>query len=109
MSFGFQMLALRLKPKESDDYRRYWNMYHHFLGYALLAVIAINIFKGISILKGGSGWRWAYIGILILLGAVTLGLEIYTWVKFIGEKRRRNKSNEAQSKEGQHGTPTPKS
>ncbi|WJX59519.1 hypothetical protein P8452_44830 [Trifolium repens] len=50
-----QMLAFRLKPKATDDYRKYWNMYHHFLGYGLLAIIFINIFKGINILHGAVG------------------------------------------------------
>ncbi|MED6196468.1 hypothetical protein PIB30_047739 [Stylosanthes scabra] len=78
-----QMLAFRLKPKVSDDYRKYWNMYHHFLGYGLLAIIVINIFKGISMLKGGVGWKYAYIGIIALLGAITLTFEILTWIRFI--------------------------
>ncbi|KAK7300035.1 hypothetical protein RJT34_10866 [Clitoria ternatea] len=77
-----QMLAFRLKPKATDDYRKYWNMYHHFLGYGLLALIFINIFKGIKILEGGSGWRWGYIGILCLLGAIAFALEVFTWVRF---------------------------
>ncbi|MED6218345.1 hypothetical protein PIB30_025920 [Stylosanthes scabra] len=78
-----QMLAFRLKPKVSDDYRKYWNMYHHFLGYGLLAIIVINIFKGISMLKGGVGWKYAYIGIISLLGAITLTFEILTWIRFM--------------------------
>ncbi|KAK4420788.1 1,4-alpha-glucan-branching enzyme 3, chloroplastic/amyloplastic [Sesamum alatum] len=31
-----QMFALRLKPRPNDEYRAYWNMYHHSLGYAML-------------------------------------------------------------------------
>ncbi|KAI4306120.1 hypothetical protein L6164_029427 [Bauhinia variegata] len=79
-----QMLAFRLRPKPTDDYRKYWNMYHHLLGYALLVVICLNIFKGISILQGGEGWRWSYIAILAFLGAITLFFEAYTWFKFMG-------------------------
>ncbi|KAK7320364.1 hypothetical protein VNO77_29774 [Canavalia gladiata] len=91
-----QMLAFRLKPKVTDDYRKYWNMYHHFLGYGLLAIIFVNIFKGISILKGGEGWKWGYIGILALLGTIVFGLEIYTWVSFFmlkSEKKKPDKGN----------------
>ncbi|KAG5081684.1 hypothetical protein JHK86_005749 [Glycine max] len=51
--FGFQMLAFRLKPKVTDGYRKYWNMYHHFLRYGLLAITYCYIFKGINILEGG--------------------------------------------------------
>lgn len=86
----FQMLAFRLKPKATDDYRKYWNMYHHFLGYGLLAIIFINIFKGIHILNGGYKWKWSYIGILICLGAIAFGLEIFTWIKFIMGKWKDN-------------------
>ncbi|KAI3456902.1 hypothetical protein Pfo_013565 [Paulownia fortunei] len=78
-----QMMALRLKPKNSDEYRTYWNMYHHFLGYALLAVISVNIFEGIKILEADHAWKWAYIGILGVLGAVALVFEVYTWIKFV--------------------------
>lgn len=92
----FQMLAFRLKPKSTDDYRKYWNMYHHFLGYGLLAIIVINIFKGINILHGGNSWKWSYIGILIGLGTIAFALEIFTWIKFIMHKwhdRRANQPN----------------
>ncbi|KAL5101280.1 hypothetical protein RYX36_005607 [Vicia faba] len=85
-----QMLAFRLKPKATDDYRKYWNMYHHFLGYGLLTIIIINIFKGIGILNGGDKWKWSYIGILICLGAIAFALEIFTWIKFIMGKWRDN-------------------
>ncbi|OAY28458.1 cytochrome b561 and DOMON domain-containing protein At5g47530 [Manihot esculenta] len=77
-----QMLALRLRPRKEDDYRKYWNMYHHFLGYALLAVISINIFNGIGILKPDMTWRKAYMGILLAFAAIVTVLEIYTWAKF---------------------------
>ncbi|KAL3508462.1 hypothetical protein ACH5RR_027863 [Cinchona calisaya] len=78
-----QMLALRLKPLRSDDYRVYWNMYHHFLGYSLFAIISVNIFLGISILSTRDHtWKWAYIGLLCLLGLTALLLEIFTWIKF---------------------------
>ncbi|EYU33657.1 hypothetical protein MIMGU_mgv1a026502mg [Erythranthe guttata] len=78
-----QMVALRLKPKSGDEYRSYWNMYHHFLGYALLALISVNIFVGISIIGAGRAWKWAYIGILGCLGAVALAFEVLTWIKFV--------------------------
>jgi len=86
----FQMLAFRLKPNENDDYRKYWNMYHHFLGYGLLAIIVINVFKGINILHGGDHWKWSYIGILIGLGTIAFALEILTWIKFIMKKLKDN-------------------
>lgn len=93
------MLAFRLKPKVTDDYRKYWNMYHHFLGYGLLAVIIINIFKGITILHGGVAWRWSYIGILIFLGVIAFGLEIFTWFRFIMLKLQAQ-ANKASNQKG---------
>ncbi|XP_057977468.1 cytochrome b561 and DOMON domain-containing protein At5g35735-like [Malania oleifera] len=85
-----QMLALRLRPGDNDEYRKYWNMYHHFLGYALIAVISVNIFHGIDILKPDElTWKWAYIGLLALLASITLAFEIFTWVKFCIQKSKR--------------------
>lgn len=76
------MMALWLRPKGMDTYRKYWNMYHHFLGYSLIVLIIVNIFKGFAILKPAAGWKWAYIGILISLSCVALGLEISIWIIF---------------------------
>lgn len=87
------MFALRLKPEERDDYRKYWNMYHHFLGYALLALIVVNIFQGIAILRSENKiWKWAYIGVLGILAFVVLTCEVLTWIVFI---KKRNKDKNA--------------
>lgn len=84
------MLALRLRPDAIDEYRKYWNMYHHFLGYALIALIVLNIFHGIGILRPDNAvWKWVYIGILVLLSAVALSLEIYSWVKFKRDHKKK--------------------
>ncbi|TKY57322.1 ceramidase protein [Spatholobus suberectus] len=88
-----QMLAFRLKPKVTDDYRKYWNMYHHFLGYGLLAIIFINIFKGIRILEGGDAWKWGYIGNLAFLGAIAFVLEVFTWIRFFMWKHKTNEAS----------------
>ena len=87
------MLAFRLKPKKTDEYRKHWNMYHHFLGYALLAVISVNIFQGISIVKPVHTWKWVYIGILGAFAIATLVLEIKTWEKFNEQKKKENEKN----------------
>ncbi|XP_041992553.1 cytochrome b561 and DOMON domain-containing protein At5g47530-like isoform X1 [Salvia splendens] len=88
-----QMTALRLKPKRADEYRTYWNMYHHFLGYSLIVVAAVNIFQGISIIESGAHhhWRWSYVGALGLMGAVATSLELYSWLKF----RKATKNRES--------------
>ncbi|XP_059664621.1 cytochrome b561 and DOMON domain-containing protein At3g25290-like [Cornus florida] len=85
-----QMVALRLRPRATDDYRKYWDMYHHFLGYALLALISVNIFHGIAILKPQNNWKWIYIGLLGILLSITLVMEIYTWVAFARKNKRTN-------------------
>lgn len=77
-----QMLASFLKPTKADKYRHYWNLYHHFVGYALLSLVVINILKGFAILQPPKIWKHTYIGLLILLASIAFGLEIYTWVKF---------------------------
>lgn len=92
-----QMFALRLKPGKSDEYRKYWNMYHHFLGYALIAVISANIFQGISILRPQNHtWKWAYIGLLGLLLCITLAFEIFTWIKFVNAKKPKKEKTQAE-------------
>ncbi|XP_059664620.1 cytochrome b561 and DOMON domain-containing protein At5g47530-like [Cornus florida] len=91
-----QMLALRLRPRPTDDYRKYWNMYHHFLGYALLALISVNIFQGIAILKPEHTWKWIYIGLLGVLGFITLAMEILTWYVFMTKEKKNAPTNTIQ-------------
>ncbi|KAL7186588.1 hypothetical protein ACSBR2_028340 [Camellia fascicularis] len=93
-----QMLALRLKPHSNDDYRKYWSIYHHFLGYSLLALIVVNIFRGIGIFSPNHTWRWAYIGVLCGLGFITLVFEIFTWIKFFKDLKKANKKKEEDGK-----------
>ncbi|GMI63767.1 hypothetical protein like AT5G35735 [Hibiscus trionum] len=102
--FGFttlQMLAFRFKPAREDEYRKHWNVYHHFLGYALLVMIPVNIYKGIKILKPDNRtWKWAYNGILVLLAMVVLALEIYTWAKFLCAKYYKKSNQGSNSRPG---------
>ncbi|ONK69896.1 uncharacterized protein A4U43_C05F27980 [Asparagus officinalis] len=77
-----QITALWIKANRDDKYRKYWRIYHHSLGYALVALAVVNIFKGLAILRPPATWKWVCIGILIGLACVALFLEITTWVKF---------------------------
>ncbi|XP_068661607.1 cytochrome b561 and DOMON domain-containing protein At5g35735-like [Aristolochia californica] len=88
-----QMLAVWLRPNKKDDFRQYWHMYHHCLGYSLFALIVVNIFQGIKILKPVMKWKWAYVSILSALGFVVLLLEIKTWYKFLSEKSKEKQKN----------------
>ncbi|XWS51835.1 hypothetical protein CRYUN_Cryun11dG0016600 [Craigia yunnanensis] len=96
--FGFttlQMLAFRLKPRREDEYRKHWNVYHHFLGYSLLVMIPLNIYQGIKILKPDNRtWKWAYNGILVLLAIVVSALEIYTWTTFLINNNKKKSSGD---------------
>jgi len=78
-------------------------MYHHFLGYGLLAIIIINIFKGIRILEGGEAWKWGYIANLGFLGAIAFGLEVFTWIRFFmlkqNQKQKQNQTDQSQDQE----------
>ncbi|CAF1857563.1 unnamed protein product [Brassica oleracea var. botrytis] len=83
-----QVFALLLRPKPDHKYRFYWNVYHHTVGYATIILSIINIFKGFDILDPEDKWRWAYIGILIFLGACVVILEPLTWFIVLRRKSR---------------------
>ncbi|OIT36986.1 PREDICTED: cytochrome b561 and DOMON domain-containing protein At3g25290-like [Nicotiana attenuata] len=85
-----QVFALLLRPKKDNKYRFYWNIYHHGVGYTMLVLSLINVFKGLDILDPATKWRSAYIGILVVLGAIALLLEVITWIVVL--KRKSNKS-----------------
>ncbi|MCL7038312.1 hypothetical protein MKW94_021734 [Papaver nudicaule] len=82
-----QALATFVRPKSGDEYRRYWNIYHHLLGYTLIALITINIFKGTNILRPDKIWKWTYLGLVSALVLVAIGLEVFTWIKFVKCRR----------------------
>jgi len=84
-----QVLALLLRPDKKNKYRLYWNIYHHSVGYAVIVLSAVNIFKGLHILEPASGYKTAYIVILATLAGIALCLEAITWPIAI-RKRRRN-------------------
>lgn len=83
-----QVFALLLRPKPDHKYRTYWNVYHHTVGYTTIILSIVNIFKGFDILDPADKWRWAYIGILIFLGACILILEPLTWFIVLRRKSR---------------------
>ncbi|KAK1581214.1 hypothetical protein Q3G72_004056 [Acer saccharum] len=94
-----KMLALRLKPRRTDEYRKFWNLYHHCLGYALLAAISVDIFLGIGILRPlDHAWKWSYFGVLGILGVIFLLFEIYSWCKFLNQKEKNNQEQRSQNK-----------
>ncbi|GMG98743.1 hypothetical protein Nepgr_000583 [Nepenthes gracilis] len=82
-----QVIALLLRPKKDHKNRFYWNIYHYFIGYTVIILSIINVFKGLDILDPTKKWKKAYIGILIFLGCIALVLEGLTW--FLVLKRKK--------------------
>ncbi|XP_050213131.1 cytochrome b561 and DOMON domain-containing protein At4g17280 [Mercurialis annua] len=94
-----QVFALLLRPKPEHKYRFYWKIYHHTVGYVVILLSIINIFKGFNILNPAKTWKNAYIGIIVVLAIIAVWLEGYTW--YIVIKRRRSE-NDAKMQHGQH-------
>ncbi|KAL7244371.1 hypothetical protein ACSBR1_016585 [Camellia fascicularis] len=87
-----QVLALLLRPKKDHKYKLYWNIYHHSVGYTVIILSIINIFKGFNILRPEKNWEKAYIGIIVVLAAIAAFLEGYAWI--IVAKRKKSASSE---------------
>lgn len=88
-----KIFALLLRPKKDNKYRFYWNIYHHSVGYCVIVLSVINIFKGFDILIPGDGWKTAYIIIIATLGGIALILEVVTWIIVLKRKDREEKSH----------------
>ena len=94
------MFALLLRPKKEHKYRLYWNIYHHSIGYVVIILSIVNIFKGFDILSlDTKKWKRVYIGILIGLGAIFVVLEAITW----GVVLKRKKGNPDKHANGTNG------
>ncbi|XP_031101208.1 cytochrome b561 and DOMON domain-containing protein At3g25290-like [Ipomoea triloba] len=85
-----QMFSLLLRPKKDHKYRFYWNIYHYGIGYSVLVLGIINVFKGLHILDPAKKWKSAYIVVLVVMGGIALLLEAITWIVVL--RRKSNKS-----------------
>ncbi|KAG7543251.1 Cytochrome b561/ferric reductase transmembrane [Arabidopsis thaliana x Arabidopsis arenosa] len=85
-----QMFAMLLRPRKDHKFRYVWNIYHHGVGYSILILGIINVFKGLSILNPKHTYKTAYIAVIGTLGGITLLLEVVTWVIVL--KRKSAKS-----------------
>ncbi|KAG5232049.1 cytochrome b561 and DOMON domain-containing protein [Salix suchowensis] len=94
-----QVLALLLRPKPEHKYRRYWNIYHHTVGYTTVVLSIGNIFEGFDILDSGNTWKTAYIGVLVFLGVVAAVMEALTWSIVI---KRKKTASSAKHANGEH-------
>ncbi|ONK59776.1 uncharacterized protein A4U43_C08F10520 [Asparagus officinalis] len=95
-----QVFALLLRPNKDHKYRFHWNIYHYAVGYTVIILSVINVFKGLDILKPESGWKHAYIAIIATLGGIAVLLEAITWLIVL---KRKSRSNE-KSHRGANGT-----
>ncbi|XP_057956100.1 cytochrome b561 and DOMON domain-containing protein At3g25290-like [Malania oleifera] len=77
------IFALFLRPKKDHKYQFYWNIYHHSIGYVVLVIGIINVFKGLDILDPAKKWKSAYIVVLAVLEAIT-------WVVVLRRKSGRS-------------------
>ncbi|XP_078177944.1 cytochrome b561 and DOMON domain-containing protein At5g47530-like [Carex rostrata] len=100
-----QVFALLLRPHKTNKYRLYWNIYHYTVGYAVILLSIINIFKGFDILNPEKKWKNAYIGVIATLGGVAVILEATTWAIVLKRRSREDKSHHgANGTNGYNGT-----
>nr|BAK05803.1 predicted protein [Hordeum vulgare subsp. vulgare] len=92
-----QVFALFVRPRKDHKYRVYWNAYHHAVGYAVIVLGILNIFKGMAILGVEQRWRTAYVAAVWVLGAVAVTLEAVTWSVVI---RRREAEQHGKTSNG---------
>ncbi|KAI0510485.1 hypothetical protein KFK09_011087 [Dendrobium nobile] len=85
-----QIFALLLRPNKDHKYRFYWNIYHHSIGYTVIVLGIINVFKGLSILDPGNQWKLSYIIFLCAYGAIALLLEVVTWIVVLRRKSHKS-------------------
>ncbi|XP_020262891.1 cytochrome b561 and DOMON domain-containing protein At3g25290-like [Asparagus officinalis] len=86
-----QLFALLLRPNKDHKYRFYWNIYHHAVGYTVITLGVVNVFKGLQILSPENKWKETYIIVISILGGIAVLLEISTWVIVL--RRKSDKSS----------------
>lgn len=96
-----QGFALLLRPNKDHKYRLYWNMYHHTVGYTVIVLSIVNVFKGLDILDPEQKWRTTYIAVIAILGASAAVLEAITW--YIVIKRKKTASSAPKISHGMNG------
>lgn len=98
-----QVFALLLRPKADHKYRFYWNIYHHLVGYTVIILSIINIFKGFNILNPDEKWKNAYIGVIVALALNAVWLEGYTWYVVVKRKSSETAGKRPQFTNGSNG------
>ncbi|KAI9115598.1 hypothetical protein K1719_013267 [Acacia pycnantha] len=86
------LAAIFLRPDKHHKLRTFWNIFHYVIGYGVIVLSIINMFRGFSVSNTGRSWRNAYFCVIVSLGCVALTLEVITW--FLACKRRNKKTME---------------
>ncbi|XP_060218417.1 cytochrome b561 and DOMON domain-containing protein At3g61750-like [Lycium barbarum] len=55
-----QVLAFFVRPDKDSKYRKYWNLYHRWVGRIALFFGAVNIVLGMHYASAGQGWKIGY-------------------------------------------------
>lgn len=87
-----QIFALFLRPNKDHKLRYFWNVYHHSVGYSVIILGAINIFRGLTILQTKDTWRTAYIAVICVLVGIAIVLEAITWSVVLKRRRGNQKT-----------------
>ncbi|KAK1606508.1 hypothetical protein QYE76_030181 [Lolium multiflorum] len=87
-----QIFALFLRPKKDHKFRPYWNAYHHSVGYTIIILGIVNIFKGMTILQVEQKWKTGYIIAISILGGVAVALEAITWSIVLKRRKTEDKN-----------------
>ncbi|CAA0826596.1 Cytochrome b561 and DOMON domain-containing protein [Striga hermonthica] len=87
-----QIFALLLRPNKEHKIRFYWNIYHQGIGYTILILGIINVFKGLGILQPENKWKTVCIVLISVLGGIFVLLEAITWV-FVLRRKKSDQSN----------------
>lgn len=87
-----QIFALFLRPKKDHKFRVYWNAYHHSVGYTIIILGIVNIFKGMTILDVEQKWKTGYIIVIGVLGGVAVALEAITWSIVLKRRKTEDKA-----------------
>ncbi|WOL16131.1 cytochrome b561 and DOMON domain-containing protein [Canna indica] len=98
-----QVFALFVRPNKDHKYRFYWNIYHHLVGYTVIVLGIVNVFKGLQILSVDDKYRVGYIITICILGGIALLLEVVTWIIVL--KRKSDNSTKPCDRSSSTGVP----
>ncbi|KAI9115661.1 hypothetical protein K1719_013330 [Acacia pycnantha] len=91
-SIGIAVFVSIFLGRQTSQARTFWNIFHYVIGYGVIVLSIINMFRGFSVSNTGRSWRNAYFCVIVSLGCVALTLEVITW--FLACKRRNKKTME---------------